>query len=471
MKKTIADDAVGKREIAVYSLAGGGQMLGYSLITEYIMYFYVNVFHVDPAVVGTVLFLEGLWDTVNNPLAGILIDRLNSNKDRMLPFLKYCSVPLAIFTVLLFSGPFLLGGYSPASPVKAAYVFITYFLWEALYTVTDVAYWGLSAAVSGKAEERAKIAKTVNITQTVFSSVPYVLTPLLIDYCSGERGHLLKFAFLILGAISAAGCCMFLPAGLTVKERVRSPMKQVSVLSNIKQLITNPLLRTLIAANLISAARGIGDGLSTYYFADVLGIASFSVLTQIPSVLAWLFSYRLLSALKKKLSNKKILVLASFIMAAVNFALFIFGYSRFDRKAPMLAAITAAQTIAAFLASPYSVVYNEMLAVATDYTEWKSGFRNEGLSFSVKIATQKAGSTTAKAVSSAVLSLLGYKVRENGGRQSQPRSVMRGIWSVYSLAPAISLLLSGAVILFYRFSSEEQEKMESELKKRRSSFS
>lgn len=116
------------REIAAYAVAGGGQNFCYALITGYILYFYVNVFGVDSRVVGIMLLAEGIWDIVNNPLAGILIDRTRTKHGKMIPYLRWGTAPLTVLTMLLFTGPFIIHDASPFSPAKIAYMFLTYFL-------------------------------------------------------------------------------------------------------------------------------------------------------------------------------------------------------------------------------------------------------------------------------------------------------------------------------------------------------
>lgn len=76
---------VGKGEIAAYSLAGGGQNFCYALVTGYLMYYYINVFGIHPQIVSIMLLLEGIWDIVNNPLAGFLIDRTRTKWGKMVP--------------------------------------------------------------------------------------------------------------------------------------------------------------------------------------------------------------------------------------------------------------------------------------------------------------------------------------------------------------------------------------------------
>ena len=109
---------VGKGEIAAYSLAGGGQNFCYALVTGYLMYYYINVFGIHPQIVSIMLLLEGIWDIVNNPLAGFLIDRTRTKWGKMVPYLRTLSLPLAACTVLLFSGPLLLREASPTRRQK-----------------------------------------------------------------------------------------------------------------------------------------------------------------------------------------------------------------------------------------------------------------------------------------------------------------------------------------------------------------
>ena len=156
MKQELQEEKrlVGKGEIAAYSLAGGGQNFCYALVTGYLMYYYINVFGIHPKIVSVMLLLEGIWDIVNNPLAGFLIDRTRTKWGKMVPYLRTLSLPLAACTVLMFSGPLLFREVSSTAPSKVIFMFGSYFLWELCYTITDVSYWGLSAAISPYPEDR-----------------------------------------------------------------------------------------------------------------------------------------------------------------------------------------------------------------------------------------------------------------------------------------------------------------------------
>ncbi len=221
-KNNLLSGRVGRGEIAAYGIAGGGQNLAYGLITGYLMYYYVNVFHIDPRVVGLMLFVEGVWDVVNNPLAGMVIDRTRSRHGKMLPYLRWCTLPLAVFTVLLFAGPFFISDTSAFSSAKIVFMFLSYFAWEIFYTITDVAYWGLSAAISPDAGERRRVMTFNNAAVNVGSALPFVVVPFLLDYAASDRAAIdMRGVFMLFGVVAGvAGIGLFSLAGFFAHERV-----------------------------------------------------------------------------------------------------------------------------------------------------------------------------------------------------------------------------------------------------------
>ncbi len=460
---------VSKNEIGIYSFAGGAQCLAYNLITSYMMYFYVNVFNVDLQIVSAMLLFEGIWDLFNNPLAGIIVDRTRTKYGKMLPYLRNGALPLALLTVLLFCGPFIITDTSPTSPSKILFMFFTYFLWETCYTLVDVSYWGLSAAISPNSSDRANISKNVNISMNVFAAIPGVAVPLLLDYTSADNSPFsTKTAFLSIGILSAVLTGVFMIiASYKVKERVLQSEEKPSFKESFSEFFKNPLLRVLVLSNLTRFIEGIGWSVATYYYIDVLGYASLSILVAIPAAISWGFSYSFLNKLRQCLQKKQIMLLAYLSIGIVWFTVFFVGTVFYNSPFIMIPAIMAAQLFNGLMGTPASVVYNEMMAEATDYTEWKTGKRNEGLSFSMKIVTQKMSGTLSQSVSSVLLSAIGYKTSNSSVRLSQQSKVQKGIFNIFSLPIAISYILAALPFFFYNLDKTTHERMFSELAERR----
>ena len=66
---------VGVRETALYGVANGGQVIGYNLIRMQLTFFYVTVFGIPAKAVTAMIFFMGIWDALNDPLMGSIVDR------------------------------------------------------------------------------------------------------------------------------------------------------------------------------------------------------------------------------------------------------------------------------------------------------------------------------------------------------------------------------------------------------------
>ena len=200
-------------------------------MTGYLMYYYINVFGIHPQIVSIMLLLEGIWDIVNNPLAGFLIDRTRTKWGKMVPYLRTLSLPLAACTVLLFSGPLLLREASPTAPLKVIFMFVSYFLWELCYTITDVSYWGLSAAISPHPGDRQRVMTSMNVAINVCSAFPYLLVPFLMDYAASPGSRLsMSNVFFLFGMIGGVvGIGLFSLAGRNVSSNPQTALASAKV--------------------------------------------------------------------------------------------------------------------------------------------------------------------------------------------------------------------------------------------------
>lgn len=469
-KNNLLSGRVGRGEIVAYGIAGGGQNLAYGLITGYLMYYYVNVFHIDPRVVGLMLFVEGIWDVVNNPLAGMVIDRTRSRHGKMLPYLRWCIAPLAVFTVLLFAGPYLIRDTSSFSPAKIAFMFLSYFAWEIFYTITDVAYWGLSAAISPDAKERRRVMTFNNAAVNVGSSLPFVVVPFLLDYAATDGAVFdMRAVFMLLGVVAGVvGIGLFSLVGFFVHERVEQSQEGSSFRESLHELLHNPGLRLIILSGLIRSLSGVSSVFMTYYFIDVLGYASLSVLVNIPTVITWTFSYALLKPIRRRFDARQFTIFGAVLTGAIWFAVFLIGL-RFYRSVPvMVPVLMVANGLFGLINAPVNIVQNEMLADTTDYSEWTTGKRSEGVSFSLRIATTKIGSTVVQAFGSVLLSMIGYVTLADEARVVQSDAVQFRIFVLFALVPGVFYLLSAVPLIFYDLVGEKLETMRAQLSQRRS---
>lgn len=460
---------VQNREIAAYSIAGSGQNFCYALVSGYMLYFCVNVFHMDARVMGLILLIEGIWDIANNTLAGMVIDRTRTKYGKMIPYLRFLTFPLGLCTVLLFAGPYFLQNPSALAGSKVAYILIVYCLWELFYTFTDVAYWGLSAAISPHEADRQRVMTIGNIAINIGAGLLTLSTPVLLDFSAANPEELpTQAVFLLLGILSGVvGIGLFSLSGWFVRERVSQSQKGSSLRESLFALTHNKSLLLILLSGLLRSFWGLSNVFATYYYIDVLGRASYGILVSIPSVIGWGFSYPFLSALRRRMDNRRILLMSLGLTGAAFILVFCIGL-RYKQNAPIiLPALMAAYGLSGLLNAPISIVQNEMLADSTDYAEWKTGKRTEGLSFSMQITTVKIGGTVVQALGSVLLSLIGYITSADTARVPQSDAVQSRIWLIFTLVPGVFIALSALPFFFYDLCGEKREQMLKALKERR----
>ena len=67
----------------------------------FLNYFLVSVVGLVPNMVGLILLLGRIWDAVNDPLVGVISDRLSTRWGRRRPMMLMAALPLGLLFALL----------------------------------------------------------------------------------------------------------------------------------------------------------------------------------------------------------------------------------------------------------------------------------------------------------------------------------------------------------------------------------
>ena len=96
---------VTKKEVMAYCIGAFGQGMVYAIMSSYISDFYLNVLKVTPIFVLLLMLLARIWDAINDPIMGFIVDHANPKKGKMKAYLLYTPIPVAVLTMLLFYAP------------------------------------------------------------------------------------------------------------------------------------------------------------------------------------------------------------------------------------------------------------------------------------------------------------------------------------------------------------------------------
>jgi sugar (glycoside-pentoside-hexuronide) transporter len=460
---------VTRKENIIYGIANGGQCMSYSFLCSYITYFFVNVFNIDPTIISLMLFIEGMWDTVNDPLMGSVVDKTRTRFGKFRPYLMTVPVPLAITTIAVFAGPLIVGEGGAGAPAKIAYVIITYFLWEFFYTIGDVPFWSLSAAISPNPEDRTRAITFARFISGILGGIPGIIMPILIDLST--RGvitpDLRKLFFIVALVASVLGMSLFSLSGFAVKERVVQSSNGPTLKECLSGLYKNRYLRILILKEVLSAFGGIGGTFGTYYFVDVLKVASASLLMGVPGAIMNFLSYFFLGLFKKIMNNKQMIIfskLFGFIIALLKYAI---GYKHYSSLKFIIPLFMVMDGIGAITSGINAVLPMEMIGETVDYAEYTTGQRTEGISFSVMTFVGKFSNALSRSSGTFLLKVIGYKTSDKSAIVPQSAATKSKIWALYTVIPALLGIVGVVPMFFYDLTGKKREKMYKELTQQR----
>lgn len=458
MTETKQKRYVGVKETLIYGIANGGQCIGYNMVRAQLTFFLVTVFGVPAEAVTMMILIMGFWDAFNDPLMGSIVDKTRTRYGKLRPYLIFTPIPLGIVTVLFFGGPVFLGTASTA--LKIVYMSITYFIWEFFYTIGDIPFWGLSAAISPNPEDRSRVIKSARLVSGIIGGIPGIIITLCVDLSrNGTIPFSLSQVFFILGIFAGSvGMLLFSLSGICTKERVVQSNDDPKLLDCFRYLFKNKPLLLLTLSNIIGTVEGIGYTFNTYFYTLSLGINSLSILAGAPgTVMGWL-TYPLMTILEKRWSSKQIVVRVAFIHAFVTLCVFLAGCKCYTDPKIIVPLLAIQGVSGAISGSIKAVIPTKMIAETVDYMEWKTGKRNEGMSFSILTFVGKLTGSLSTAIATAIIPLVG--LAEVGEEMVlAPNSGVNTLFWLWGLVTCIPAILGLFALIPYKFYDLEGDKL------------
>ncbi len=94
MSEVLNKRYVGKKELWMFSIGGLGQGMIYAMMTSFISDYYVNILHLPLMFVLLLMLLARVWDAINDPLMGVIVDKNNTKWGKMKPYILFASPPV-----------------------------------------------------------------------------------------------------------------------------------------------------------------------------------------------------------------------------------------------------------------------------------------------------------------------------------------------------------------------------------------
>jgi GPH family glycoside/pentoside/hexuronide:cation symporter len=468
MKKKDQLDTKGHRKFGIrdslaYAAGDFGCNMSFALKGTMAL-FWTQFMQMDSILYAALLIVVQVWDAINDPLIGSIIDadKRQYKRNKFLSYIFVGSIGLIVGGALCFIP------WKSAPAIAKVIIFVCgYVLWDAFYTIANVPYGSLLSIISNEPADRASLSAWRSVGSLLGNMVPMVILPFLIfdanNNIIGERVFLVALLMGILGFIAFQ--FMIRNTEIRVVETVKCNEDQpkFNVFKAMGNFLNN---RPAVGATVAAMGMFLGmQGASTavqVLFQSYFANARISGVVQLFSMIPIILFTPLARKMVVKYGKKELSVVGSILSVVASVAMLVLPITP-DMSG--LVIYILCQFINSLGIGIYSTVSWALMGDAIDYNEWKHGAREEGVTYSLHSFFRKLAQGVGPALALIVMSTLGYVEANQGNQTFEVALRMRYlVAALYTLSAALQFVGLG---LIFNLDKKSLAKMNHELEIKR----
>lgn len=430
----------GIRDKIGYALGDLGCNLSFSLISAFMLDFYTQYIGIPGAIWSVIIIVTKVWDGVNDPIMGGIMDsvRIGRSGSKFKPWMSIAAIGLTVTGALVF-----LPVPDAALWLKVTLCIVTYLLWDICYTLMNVPYGSLSAAITADPLERTSLSTWRSIGAAIGGGISMLLPLLLYDDNQNLNGDILIWVALAMGAVALV---VYILCIKMTTERVVVPperREKINYLKTLKGFITNRPLLALCLASFASIVFFLSSTQTAkwlfqihFHNTDMISVAT--IISYLPMVFFIPFTSKLVAKFGKKYSVGMPFVL-SIVAAVVMLCIPIPG-----NQTGMIIYIVGLMLIQSG-GGMFNLITWAMVNDCIDYQQLKTGMREEGSVYAMYSLFRKIAQGVSLSLPLLCMQAVGYDPQADPiGNQDPgvPEAMVK---------MSIGLMLIGAVIMFVSF--------------------
>lgn len=466
------------REIFAFLLTSFGQKNLSQYVNAFRQFFVISFLGLSGSAYGVIMFIESIYDAVDDSISGLIIDRTRTRWGRLRPWLVVPTPFWAIANIMLFTAPaFLVHEWQ-----KIVWVVFSIFVYN-----LGMSYFGawniMLYNITPNTDERDSLIATSKFMELFGTFLPSIATvlvtflPNLTDNKIGMQDVYTGFAV----AMSVIAAITAFYGFSAMRERVplasREQMQEVGVIESFKNVFKNRPMFILVLSGFFNGFKSVGVASESFYWMHnskslVHGTIA-GLFTGLPNYIMVPLAPKLI----RKFGAKAVCVGSGIFAGIAYLATFLIGISGdflvdwgVGNTIVKMVVITICLTICGLPNQLMNVAGAVLQGDVYDYSEWKTGARNEALVQTVQNYFGKAANSVIQLLSGVVISAVGYVARKDefGNIVAESNhNVLLGFWAVFCLLPAIARFLYGVTLMFFNVTGKTKETMLKELEIRR----
>ena len=428
-----SEEKISLLEKFAYGMGDFWTSIVFTILSAYLLVFYVDVMKIPAAMVGSVMLVVRLLDGVTDLGIGALVDRTKTKHGKARPWLLWGGVPFGLSLMLLFYVPdFGLRG-------QLIYIFFTYFLITTVYSAVNIPYGALNALITKDSYEKT-VLNIFRMTSAYVGGVVIhsIAMPLINSFDQVRTGWFVTFA--LVGVLIPLGY------GFTfyfTKERVKPSISKknskITLKRELNALIRNKFWVILVILSLFTWLNsGITNGLNAFMATTVLGDSNLIGVLGNIGLVPLIIGVPLMAPVIKRFGKRNAVFMGALLTIPASLVFLI------DPTNPNLLFLSVA--LRAFASVPGAAAMNPMLTDTIDYGEWKFGIRSEGLVFSASSFGMKVGVGLGSAAMGGILALANY----NANLATQSDFTITALVNAYVWIPIVLAICQLILLSMYK---------------------
>lgn len=436
-----------------YMFGDFGGCMTFTLMASIFTMYCTNALGIDPIVLGTLVIIWTVWDAINDPLMGALMDKVfakhQNPKGKFRPWLLRATPLLAVTAIALWTVPTFFDGV----PLLVV-LFSCKILYEAAYTMFNIPMGSLLSAMSRNDTERASLSSARGVGSMIGNMIPGMIGPVIIQVFEDTN----TLGYTITGVICAVVgfvICFLHYAMTEERNTLGSDTKADDIkLTDIFEVFkkNRPFVALCIHGVCICTMQYAAQTVGLYMYSAVYHDLTYQTIGTVLSSPFMIATMVAVPFICKKLGLERIIRYSLLIGGGIFGILFLLHMVTFVD--PLVHGVISG------IASGMSMVSIQMqwglVGEAIDYNELVTGKRTEGSIYGTFNLSRRIGQTIGTSFPLYALGWMGY----DGTADVQTDGAILGLKVICVLLPAIFTLGSWAAFKFvWNITPEVREQM------------
>ncbi len=466
MAKTKSDKLTLKHIVGYGAGDCGGCFGLYMMSGNMARFLQVNL-QVNAALLATILLVWNIWDTVNDPLMGTIMDmcfaKAKPGSDKFRPWIL-ASIPIMVIGLIAFFvvPPMMGGGF-----MMIAAAFILKIVFEAGYTMMNIGMGSLLGNMATNDNERATLSSARGFGSTFAQmGAGWLMPQCLAMWGTGNDGYaktaiVLSVCMAIIVFIHYAWTeernkgAAKTDEDKTAEEKEAEKFGIRDILNIFKK--NRAFLALVLHSVCICAVQALGTGAASYMYIDVLKDVGMQGNANLIASILMVGILAVAPVLTKKWDLVAIIKVC-LLAGAVSFA----GLLAYTLMVPEINAwlFVIWNAIGSGLITMSVQMQWGLVAESIDYNEYLTGKRNEGSIYGFFSLSRRIGSTISNSLSVILIAAIGYDATLTAAGLDQAATTIQGIKLMVVGFPLVAALGSFSCFTFiWNINADVRKKM------------